>query len=194
MTECRQLGEGKSIFSGRDSMNKGTENRDTEAREPVWEGGRNLAGTKLWEGKSEQHGLMGCLLKQKNWARWVLETAKYRSVQICKVFSCKNHPWLVNRLCGLEGKWFFEECFMKDSPGGVLKLRAKRKSKKESDDRRGLWQKWTQKFLRRHFHYHPAHSICLTATKFCIIKRILESPGTKPDLVVTDSYTWFSMN
>lgn len=44
-------------------MNKGTDNRDTEAGEPVWEGGRNLAGTKLWEGKSEQHGLMVCLFK-----------------------------------------------------------------------------------------------------------------------------------
>lgn len=130
-------------------MNKGTENRDTEAGEPVWEGGRNLAGTKLWEGKSEQHGLMGCLFKTEKLSQVrVPRNCKFhRSVQICKVLACKNPPWLVNRpFVGLEGKWFLKECFMKDSPGGVLKLRA-RKSKKESDDRRGLWQKWTQKFL-----------------------------------------------
>ena len=54
-------------------MNKGTENGDIEAREPVWEGGRNLAGTKLWEGKSEQHGLMGCLFQT--------EKLRYRKVQ-----------------------------------------------------------------------------------------------------------------
>lgn len=71
----------------------------------------------------------------------------HRSVQICKVLACKNHPWLVNRtFVGLEAKWFLKECFRKDSSGGVLKLRA-RKSKKVSDDRRGLWQKWMQKFL-----------------------------------------------
>ena len=133
-------------------MNKGTENGDTEAGEPVWEGGRNLAGTKLWEGKSEQHGLMGCLFQTKTEPgerekRVPRNCRFHRSVQICKVLACKNHPWLVNRtFVGLEAKWFLKECFRKDSSGGVLKLRA-RKSKKVSDDRRGLWQKWMQKFL-----------------------------------------------
>ena len=63
-------------------MNKGTENGDTEAGEPVWAGGRNLAGTKLWEGTSEQHGLMGCLfqtekLSQVKGRRESLETADF---------------------------------------------------------------------------------------------------------------------